>query len=122
MNRSAFSCWRRLTVDRVTYYVKHTALGVGTNWDANRCARCDDVVTTLQTVGAAHGNGTNCALVKVLCNFEGNRFFVMLNCQCIVHAWQILIIKFNIYHDTNNLDNVADARLFFTHHCLLITH
>jgi hypothetical protein len=94
--------WTTL-IDWFTDNVDDTTQGLTTNWDGDWRTSVNNGLTTDQTLGTVHGNGSDSVLTQVLGNLEHQTArLVVLDLQSVQDGWQVTLLELDIDNSTDN--------------------
>jgi len=98
--------WASL-VDWGTNDVDNSAEGGGTDWDHNWVTGVEDVLTSNDSLGGIHSNGSNGVLTQMLGDLEHQSVLSALDFESVQNWWSITI-ELNVNDWTNDGSDSAD--------------
>ena len=109
-----FHLWLFFIVDRLAQYVENTAQRILTNRYGNRCAGCNGVHTTSQTIGGSHCDTSYGIVTKILCNLDGQGAAILKRyLDCLVDFRNLALGELDIHDRTDDLRDLTS--ILFCH-------
>ena len=100
-----------LFVDRTTQNIHDTAQSLGANRYRNGLTGVVCFQASLETLGAAHGDGTNNAVAQLLLDFQS--CFATFKQQCVIYVGYGVTWEFHVDNRANDLNDVSATHARF---------